>query len=166
MVQKHDGLSHQEWPLTHLEDEATRDDTNNISGDIDQNQVNTSEETPIAQNQCLIDNRYEIDRKLYRFGGQARIYRGIDHKECCQVVIKCFPKQSMNHIELESARFESTVMMLHSIRAHPNTMFVKDSFESSSYLINVMDFRVEDLRNLFNQLKGPVNENFARDLFR
>lgn len=72
----------------------------------------------------------------------------------------------MNHIELESARFESTVMMLHSIRAHPNTMFVKDSFESSSYLINVMDFRVEDLRNLFNQLKGPVNENFARDLFR
>ena len=71
----------------------------------------------------------------------------------------------MNDAEVEAAEFERTVMTSDSIVQHRHTMHVKDSFETEHHMINVMDFRVEDLRSLFNQIDGPITESFARDLF-
>ena len=62
--------------------------------------------------------------------------------------------------------FERTVMGWEGIKGHPNTMAVKDYFETEQQMISVMDFRVEDLRSLFNQIDGPITEAFARDLFK
>ena len=51
--------------------------------------------------------------------------------------------------------------MMHKVD-HPKVMRVRDTFEDENSLLFVMDFKVDDLRNLVNELEAPLNETFAR----
>lgn len=48
---------------------------------------------------------------------------------------------------------------------HPNIMRIKDYFEDDNNMYMVMDYRLDDLRNLFTQLNGPFNEQFVKKIF-
>lgn len=69
---------------TSIEENITRGSTQFNSSELSEKNCG-SESTDISRskNFCLINNRYEIDKKLYRFGGQARVYKGMDHWDNC-----------------------------------------------------------------------------------
>lgn len=73
-----------------------------------------------------------------------------------------FQKATLSNSAFQAAMLEKSIMQKVN---HPNVMHINDDFEDESNILFVMDFKVDDLRNLVKELEAPLNEYFARQIF-
>ena len=96
-------------------------------------------------------------------GGQATIIKANDMVEQCHVAVKVFFKSNMSYEEWQAIQFERSIMLMIE---HPNIMPLKDYYEDDQNIYLVMDYMVNDLRNMLILLNGKgLTEIFARDVF-
>lgn len=79
-----------------------------------------------------------------------------------EVAVKVFDKAIMNDWEKRCAKREQSIM---SFLNHKNIMRLRNKYEEEECFYFVMDLMVDDLRNLFNDIAAPMDEDFSRKIF-
>lgn len=69
----------------------------------------------------------------------------------------------MSKGQIQLARREMTMMELMD---HKNIIKLNSSFEDDTFLILIMDKMFDDLRNIVMDFSSPMEEDFARNVFR
>lgn len=107
--------------------------------------------------------RYNISDKKICNGGQAIIKQAYDSKLRRAVAIKIFKKKHMSAKAIRSAKLEKKIM---EGLNHPTVMKISDACEDEHHLCLVMDLKVDDMRNVLNDMYGALEERFARKVFQ
>ena len=81
-----------------------------------------------------------------------KVFDNVDH---CHVAVKVFDKHQMSYRSLKAAYLEEEMMME---LKHKNIMAIKDSFEDERFIFLVMNYRINDLRNLVNDMQAALVE--------
>ena len=95
---------------------------------------------------------------MIKQGGQGTVIRLFDHVKKYQVAVKLFVKKNMSERALKAAQLECLLMQE---LKHRNIMKARNYYEDKHSIQLFMEYRVNDLRDLMNQLNGPLTEELT-----